>query len=200
MTATTLNFWFAALMDTLSPVEQPAVENADQCDIRQTLAGDGDAYRRIVERHQTEIAKRLRRFSRDPRILEELVQETFVDAYFSLKNFRGDAPLIHWLHRIAIRTGYRHWKSNKSAQAATSLDAQDIAAPRSSEPDIEFLHKVLDQLSPRDRLVVTLMYLEERSVEETAKLTGWTKTMVKVQSFRARGKLRKMMENAETKK
>ncbi len=194
MTATTLNFWFAALMDTLSPVDSPATETADQRDIRQTLAGDGESYRRIVERHQSDIAKRLRKFSRDPRILEELVQETFVEAYFSLKNFRGDAPLIHWLHRIAVRVGYRHWKSKKSAKATTPLDAHDVAAAPIESPDTELLHKVLDQLSPRDRLVVTLMYLEERSVEETARLTGWTKTMVKVQSFRARGKLRKMME------
>jgi RNA polymerase sigma-70 factor (ECF subfamily) len=41
--------------------------------------------------------------------------------------------------------------------------------------------------------VVTLMYLEDRSVAETAALTGWSKTMVKVQAFRARAKLRKMM-------
>jgi DNA-directed RNA polymerase specialized sigma24 family protein len=44
--------------------------------------------------------------------------------------------------------------------------------------------------------VLVLRYVEERSVEETAGLTGWTQTMVKVQSWRARKKLRKLLEEA----
>jgi RNA polymerase sigma-70 factor (ECF subfamily) len=56
------------------------------------------------------------------------------------------------------------------------------------------LHRVLDRLSPRDRLVVTLLYLENHSVADTASLTGWSQAMVKVQAFRARSKLRKLLE------
>jgi RNA polymerase sigma-70 factor, ECF subfamily len=189
-----LNFAFAGMTDTLAPVQRPTVSPLDQRDIAAALNGDEDAYRRIIDRHQREIAKRLRKFTRDPRVLEELVHDAFVEAWFSLKHFRGDAPLIHWLHRIAVRVGYRHWKSKKSERAMVSLQDRDIAAPQSSEPDTELLEQVLNKLSPRDRLIVTLMYLEERSVEETATLTAWSKTMVKVQAFRARGKLRKMME------
>jgi RNA polymerase sigma-70 factor (ECF subfamily) len=58
------------------------------------------------------------------------------------------------------------------------------------------LHTVLDRLSPRNRLVVTLRYLEERSVEETAELTGWTQSMVKVQAWRARKKMKKLLQEA----
>jgi RNA polymerase sigma-70 factor (ECF subfamily) len=177
--------------DTLSAV---ARTDADSDDIRQTLAGDGEAYRRIVCRHQQEIASRLQRFSRDPLVIEELVQETFVQTYFSLAKFRGDAPFIHWLHRIAVRVGYRHWTAKKAKSQTTSLEDQDIAAPPSPDDDSELLAKLLDELPPRDRLVITLMYLEDRSVQETAALTGWSKTMVKVQAFRARGKLKKMMQ------
>src|SRR5689334_16425322 len=111
MSAISLNFWFAAMTDTL-PAVQPAV-SIDQRDIEQALRGDEAAYRRLIERHQQEIAKRLRKFSRDPRVIEEMTQDTFVEAYFGLKSFRGDAPFIHWLHRIAVRVGYRHWKEKK---------------------------------------------------------------------------------------
>ena len=58
------------------------------------------------------------------------------------------------------------------------------------------LHQLLAQLPPRDRLVLTLRYVEEHSVEAAAELTGWTRTMVKVQAWRARGKLRKLFEEA----
>jgi RNA polymerase sigma-70 factor (ECF subfamily) len=55
----------------------------------------------------------------------------------------------------------------------------------------------LEQLPPRDRLVLTLLYLESRSVAEAADLAGWSQTMVKVQAYRARGKLRKLLETRD---
>ncbi len=170
---------------------------ADEADdIRDGRDGDGEAYRRLVCRHQHEIARRLRRFSRDRLAIEEMVQETFVEAYFSLDGYRGDAPFEHWLHRIAVRVGYRHWKSKKSGRQTVSIDGKSLASSRHEprDDDAEKLHRVLEQLPPRDRLVVTLLYLEEHTVEETAKLTGWSKTMVKVQAFRARAKLKKLMQ------
>jgi RNA polymerase sigma-70 factor (ECF subfamily) len=57
----------------------------------------------------------------------------------------------------------------------------------------EAVHETLAQLRPRDRLVLTLMYLEEHSVAEVADLTGWSETMVKVQAWRAKRKLRKLL-------
>ena len=54
----------------------------------------------------------------------------------------------------------------------------------------------MDKLPPRDRLVLLLRYVEEHSVQETADLTGWTQTMVKVQSWRARQKLKKLFQES----
>jgi RNA polymerase sigma-70 factor (ECF subfamily) len=74
---------------------------------------------------------------------------------------------------------------------------EDVAATEedpSAAEAVDRLHRVMEQLSPRNRLVITLMYLEDQSVAETAELTGWSQTMVKVQAFRARSKLRKLME------
>ena len=67
------------------------------------------------------------------------------------------------------------------------------------DPDeaAELIHKLLGLLSPRDRLILTLRYLEECSVAEAAKRTGWSKTMVKVQTWRARGKLKMLMEQTQ---
>jgi RNA polymerase sigma-70 factor (ECF subfamily) len=54
----------------------------------------------------------------------------------------------------------------------------------------------LEQLPPRDRLVLTLLYLESRSVAEAAELAGWSESMVKVQAHRARQKLRALLEQS----
>jgi RNA polymerase sigma-70 factor (ECF subfamily) len=60
------------------------------------------------------------------------------------------------------------------------------------------LHDLLAQLPPRDRLVLTLRYLDQCDVEQTARRIGWTKTMVKVQTMRARKRLQKLIERSGT--
>lgn len=53
--------------------------------------------------------------------------------------------------------------------------------------------QLLNQLSPADRMVITLLEIEEKSVKEIAALTGWSVSLVKVRAFRARAKMRKLL-------
>ena len=55
----------------------------------------------------------------------------------------------------------------------------------------ELAHKMLGTLLPKDRLILTMLDLEERSVEEVRERTGWSASLIKVRAFRARMKLRK---------
>jgi RNA polymerase sigma-70 factor, ECF subfamily len=179
----------------------------DSEDIRLARDGDSEAYRRIVERYQNHVAKILWRFSRDRSVHEELVQDVFVEAYLSLQGYRGKAPFEHWLARISTRVGYRHWKE-KARQKATepfSIEewdgvADDDGSAEKLDPEqaATMLHEVLEQLPPRDRLVLVLRYLEGCDVAETARRTGWTRAMVKVQALRARSKLKRLLERRET--
>jgi RNA polymerase sigma-70 factor (ECF subfamily) len=172
-------------------------------DIRLTLDGDDEAYRRLVERHQGQISSMMWRFSRDLENHEELVQDVFVEAYLSLSGYHARAPFSHWLARIATRVGYRYWKRRARERKYPMVSLQEWdqlpdSSPEDLEPSraAELLHTLLEQLPPRDRLVLTLRYVEDYSVEETARLTGWSTTMVKVQSWRARKKMKKLFEQA----
>ncbi len=178
---------------------------ADGQDIHQTRQGDPDAYRRLVERHQAHVARILWRFSRDRAVHEELVQDVFVEAYLSLNSFRGKAPFSHWLARIATRVGYRYWKEKarqKDVEPFSLAEWDQVADDTDSIEQMDadqaagLLHGLLEQLPPRDRLVLMLRYIEGCDVAETARRTGWTKTMVKVQSLRARDKLKKLVERS----
>ncbi len=175
-------------------------ESGDWEDVRRTRGGDPDAYRRLIERYQDHVARILWRFSRDRRVHEELVQDVFVEAYLSLSGYRRKAPFEHWLARIATRVGYRYWKERARGRQAEPFDLceWEEAIGSSSEADqaAELLHRLLEQMPPRDRLVLTLRYLDQCDVAETAQRTGWTRTMVKVQTLRARNKLRKLMEQS----
>jgi RNA polymerase sigma-70 factor (ECF subfamily) len=128
-----------------------------------------------------------------------------VEAYLSLHTYRRQAPFSHWLARIATRVGYRFWKEKarqKEVQPFSLVEwdriAEDGDAVGSLEANqaAELLHGLLEQLPPRDRLVLMLRYLEGCDVAETARRTGWTKTMVKVQALRARDKLKKLVERS----
>ena len=178
-------------------------EPSDAVDITASLAGDAAAYGRLVGRYQSTVGQFLWRFSRDKMVCEELAQTVFVEAFFSLGTFQGRSPFWSWLKVIATRTGYRHWKSQGQKRQRGDVTLEVAGAVASEGPDaseqtvqkeeVEQLVRMLDDLPPRDRLVLTLMYLEENSVAEIAVLTGWSQTLVKVQAFRARGKLKKLM-------
>ena len=71
------------------------------------------------------------------------------------------------------------------AAAPDELDASDQVASK------ELVDKLLATLRPADRILMRLMYLEGRQVEEIASLTGWNKSLIKVRAFRARSQLRK---------
>jgi len=183
--------------------ETSQVQEMDLDDIRCCLSGDGEAYRRLVERHQQRVSAIMWRFSRDTETHEDLVQDVFVEAYESLATYRARAPFSHWLARIATRVGYRHWKRERREGTIQTVPLAEWDAVLEQPADdvepaeaAELLHRLLALLPPRDRLVLTLRYVEEHSVEKTAELTGWSKTMVKVQAWRARGKLRQLFEKA----
>lgn len=173
----------------------------DSEDIRGSLAGDGEAFARLVRKYQQPITRSMWRFSRDRTCVEGLVQDVFVEAYFSLRTFRGEAPFLHWLRKIATRVGYRHWKrqARERSHAPLSLeewDQPEAATPMMTSPSEvgDRLHEFLAQLPPRDRLVLHLIYFEQCTVAEAAELTGWSLAMVKVQAFRARGKLKQLFQ------
>ena len=180
-------------------MQSSGVCEQDNHDIQATLGGDGEAYRRIVQRYQQPIARRMWRFTRDRQQVEELVADVFVETYTSLRRYSGRAPFAHWLNTIATRVGYRFWKRRRRLEHEVPLQDWDAPAESQSDPleaaeTGERLHMLLAQLPPRDRLVLTLMYLEELSIAQTAKQTGWSQSMVKVQAHRARNKLRILLE------
>lgn len=178
-----------------------SLTSVEASDIAAARNGDEEAFRRIVERYQSTLAKQLRRFSPNPAVIEDLVHDTFVEAFLSLSSFKGKSPFEHWLRKLAVRSGYRHWKKNAREQKLKErLHDEPSTWPACSEGPSsaidasEQLHAMMSKLAPRDRLVLTLLYWDDLSVAEAAELAGWTQSMVKVQAYRARNRLKKLLE------
>jgi len=178
------------------------LHSQDSSDVKRCLAGDQDAYARLVERHQATVTRRMTRFTRDLNECEELVQTVFINAYCSLLGYGGDGPFLHWLGTICTRVGYDFWGKRRRAGAmslADCLEKVDVASEQSLTPTeaAEIAHVLLAQLPDPDRLVLTLMYLEGCSTREIALQTGWNRAVVKTRAFRARRRVKAIAEKNE---
>jgi len=178
--------------------------------IRRVLDGDVEAFAAVVNACQGLIAADLAR--RLPaQDVPEVAQAVFLRAFRSLPSYRREAPFRIWILRIARHAAMDFWrrKYRRRDQAFSDLDEaglrrvetsqQEILAERRKDQDArdaarEWLDAALVRLSPDDRAVITLVELEERSMEDAARRLGCGLSAVKVRAFRARRRLKRILE------
>ena len=166
--------------------------------IEAAIKGDDAAFAALVQRHKRKVFAIAAGFARDDHELDDLCQEAFVKVYQNLKKFRGQAPFEHWLSRITVRVCYDALRKRRREIPLESVESSlsDPTAENgfSAGQAREMIEWAFRKLCPDERLVITLLELEERSVLEVAALTGWSEAKVKVRAFRARKALRKVLE------
>lgn len=163
--------------------------------------GDEDAFVHLAKAYHSRVWTTASRFARSRAELEDLTQDLFVKIWKGLGSYRSDAPFEHWLMTVTVRGCYdflrRNRRRRESERLADPHEGRESASPdpdrdRERREAWETVRLLLDHLGPRDRTVITLLELEERSVRETARLTGWTESNVKVRAHRARKKMRRI--------
>ena len=168
-------------------------------------SGATDAFAEIVRRHQSRVFAILHRYERDAHKVEDLAQETFVKIWRALGQFDGRAPFEHWLSRIAARVALDHLRREKRRQneiglpelgedALEWLKADDVKNELDARNAAELLELGMRELSPVDRVVITMQELEGCSVKEIAAAIGTSGVAVRVRALRARAKLRRALE------
>ena len=167
---------------------------------------DGAAARTLVE-HLYPLVIKIVRAHRPRRLAEEdLAQDIFLKMFTRLDQYQGrdGVPFEHWLSRLAVTTCLDALRAEKRRPEWRWADLGDperewldfftgeTPAPTPSDAlgAREMVEKLIALLSPDDRLVITLLDLQERSVAEISALTGWSISLVKVRAFRARRKMR----------
>src|SRR5438093_6630170 len=148
----------------------PTDEPTDERLIQSTLAGDDEAFAELVRRHKRKIFGIAARFARHDHELDDICQEIFVKAYRHLGKFRGDAPFEHWDSRIGVRTCYDFLRKERWARQSVTLDGGELATEDNVAPARakEMLDVAMANLSADERLLITLLELEERSGRELA--------------------------------
>lgn len=183
-------------------------EPIDPAWLERVRAREPAASRELVERLQP-LVLRIVRAHRPWRMAEEdLCQEVFMRVFASLDQHRGAVPFHHWVSRVAVNTCIDHLRRQRArpelrwadldadtARAVENLgqtDREESAAEGFALRDL--LEQILATLPPRDRLLLQLTALEQRSPQEVSALTGWSPTLIKVRAFRARQRLRQALE------
>jgi RNA polymerase sigma-70 factor (ECF subfamily) len=174
--------------------------------IAAVLQGDTASFEPLVSKYSPRVFATARRYARRESEVEDIVQEVWSKAYHKLPSFRGEAPFEHWLMRLAVRTCYdflrEHQRSRESSFTDLTGPENDWLesfvrapdqAPDAADAARQLVGRLLDMLSPRARLVITLLEIEDRSVKEVSELTGWSVPLVKVRAFRARSEMRKCL-------
>lgn len=179
---------------------------SDQQLIAQVLAGSVNTFALLLNRYQAYVWTIVSRLTPEA-VVPDLAQEVFVEAYRSLAGYDTGKPFKNWLAGIALHRCRDHWRQTYRRREIPlsglseahqhwlerftehqSDEAFDSLARQREARDI--LDQALARLSPDDRLVLSLIYLEGLSTKEAAQMLNWSLINVKVRAYRARTKMR----------
>ncbi|MAE31459.1 MAG: RNA polymerase subunit sigma-24 [Verrucomicrobiales bacterium] len=172
------------------------------------VGGAVDWFEELITRYQPRVFGMARKYFRNESDVEDVVQTIFTKTFQKLGSYKGTAPFEHWFMRLSVNTCYDALRRRRNRPEHTISDMlfddenwQDRLGnipsgddPEGLEQARELVHTVLDQVSDRARIVLTLQELEGRSIREISGITGWSVSLVKVQAFRARKEMRTAVE------
>src|SRR5438067_10383415 len=186
---------------------------ADDCVTRELVAAalqsDDDAARELVRRLYPLVAKLVRAHRPARAAEEDLCQMIFIKILQKLPQFSGTVPLEHWVSRIAVNTCINQIQAEKARPELREADLSEeqIAvirnlaattedlAPDQSFASRQLVEHLMNALKPAERRVIDLLHLQQQSVEEIRRVTGWSGALVKVRAFRARQKMKQLLSN-----
>jgi RNA polymerase sigma factor (sigma-70 family) len=192
----------------LGRIWQRGMEEAEmdvEATLRRVQCGDEDAASELLEYMNPLVMKIVWRRCPAAVAEEDMAQEIFIRVFKNLKQFKGIAHFDHWVSRIAVNTCITHWikaksrqkeirKADLSEEQQAVIDAtirdDKIESPDTKVASLELLGCLLGHLDPKDRLIIELKELEQKSVKEISQITGWSGVNVRVRAMRAKAKLR----------
>ena len=172
--------------------------------LSRVLQGDQQAYAEIVKRYQSFVFTIALRYTPSREDAEEIAQDSFVKAYRSLADFRGESKFSTWLYTIVTTTSLTFLRkkkidvhsldNEKVFEIADSQDSDFRANQVEQKSRVTMVNKAIALLSPEDAQVITLFYKGEQSLEEIGGILGLEPNTVKVRLHRARQRLKDKLE------
>jgi RNA polymerase sigma-70 factor (ECF subfamily) len=196
---------------TGGPARQRTIAREEYAFLAAAKRGDSAAFEILCKQSANTVFHVARRMMRSNEDAEDVVQESFQQAFIHLKSFKGDSRFSTWLSRIAInaalmklRKKHHLWdvsldESAETEQPSSRLDVEDQGLnPEQLYAQKErqrILSEAMNELTPGMRKAIELRELDERSTEETARIMGISVSAVKARVFHGRRKLRERLKH-----
>jgi RNA polymerase sigma-70 factor, ECF subfamily len=198
----------ASIVDRLAPYfsmepELSSVKTEQEL-IRETLAGKHDSYGELVNRYSERLYNAMLHVIGSHDEAEEVVQESFVQAFIKLETFQGNSQFFTWLYRIAFNNSLsRHRRRRPEVSLEVNREGVGIEPEdRSGSPDEAILraeraaliHHALQQLTEEHRIILVLREMQDLSYEEIAEALVINIGTVRSRLSRARVQLKSVLE------
>lgn len=179
--------------------------------VRLARAGDGDAFRVIMQRGNQRLFRVARGVVRDDAEAEDVLQEAYVRAFTAIGGFRGEAGIMTWLTRIVLNEARGRLRRRRPMVALDQLEAAQMDGSRvipfpnafgTASPEVDaaraqiraLIEHAVDDLPEAFRIVFIMREIEECSVDETAATLQIKPETVKTRLHRARRLLRQALD------
>ena len=173
--------------------------------IKEILSGKTEHYEYFLDCYGQQVFVLVDRIVSCQEEAEELTQDVFIKAFQQLSSFKAESSFSTWIYRIATNTALSAIRNRKNevirlddSVFANLSDTQvDEALEDDSEEQLQRLQRAMEQLEADERALITLYYMEEKSLAEVAFIVGLTEANVKVKLHRIRKKLYIFIKNQE---
>lgn len=166
--------------------------------------GDLPAFEELVRKYQREIYNLACRLVQDPEEAKDMAQQTFLQAFIHIREFRHQSQFRTWLFRIAINQCYNFFKTKK--KFGDPVDSQEMVIVEEDNPqqglmaaeDRSRLYAALERLPAKQRAVLTLKLEQGLSYKDISEELGGTPGAARVNFCQAVKTLKKYLKNGES--
>lgn len=179
-------------------------QNNDQLYIEKILKGDTNSFAVLVDKYKDMVFSLALKVMKNREEAEEVSQDTFIKAYRSLKNFKGDSKFSTWLYKIAYHNCMDRLKKISRKYNTDTIDevvenkisaTDDVLQTIERKERAEIIKECLNELPEDERSILWFFYFEELSLKEITEVTEYSENNVKVKLHRARKKLLAVIQN-----
>lgn len=190
-----------AMLTRESPVASAAVVSDEEQLVLRAAAGDERAYGRLVQTYQSRVFNFVRSMVRNDEVAEDITQESFVKAFFSLKRLQNPGSFKSWLFRIA-NNNTLDWLRRKRFQLIdvdeqiheSYVDERNPERGAMEEERLLHVRKALDKLKPDQKAILVMCDLQGLSYAEIAEVLKVPFGTVQSRIFYARKKLKEHLD------
>lgn len=175
-----------------------AAESEDERLVTRFRGGERGAFDELVRRHQRTVFYIARRYVRDDAEAKDLTQRAFVRAFQGLAGLRGGAAFRTWLYRIVANLALNHLRDHARVRptedAGADVAVEPVGAARmAAAEDGARLRDAVEQLPPKQRLVLELRVYDELPFRDVAEAAGCSENAAKVNFHHAVRRLRELL-------